>query len=261
VANDQQDAYADRRAGLEARFAALPPAATPAYWHAIERTDESDALPLEVLARCFRERAARGTTGDTDRIFEVMLRRIGPVVRRAAARCVSPYLSSGLAEEIEQESYVKLWQELGDPEKRFVLEHFPATLRRICQHASHDVMQKAGEWQRPDVAQPTRVPRGQMTSMDADPVGEGTVRLGESLPDAQAQAEFDRVELSDLLDIVRGLPPASRTLILDIYSRGLTQEEAAADLGITTRTVRNRLGAILHRLGLLYRGTEEDNHA
>ncbi len=259
MAHDQQDAFAARRAALEAQFAALPPPGSAAYWQVIERVDGPDTLPFEVLARCLRERLAPAAA-DAQRIFAVIMRRIGPSVRRWAQQVASKSPNgkqSDLQQDLEQESYLKLWQELEHPEKRFILEHFPATFTRIRQHVAQDVMQKAGEWQRPGVGQTLRVPASQTDRLQAEPDTPGAVPLDASLADSHAQAEFERVELSDLLDLVQRLPPADRTLVVDRYWRDRTQAEVASDLGVTERTVRNRLAAILRNLGIRYRGGEE----
>jgi DNA-directed RNA polymerase specialized sigma24 family protein len=72
---------------------------------------------------------------------------------------------------------------------------------------------------------------------------------------------FDRADLSDLLALVMRLPMDRRTIILDRYWQGLPQEDTAAKLGVTDRTVRNRLKLILRELGVRYLGAEEDNRA
>ena len=67
--NNQDDVYAARRAELEAQFQALPPTGSSDYWRRIEESDAERRLPLEVLARCCRERYAAGVTDDANRIF------------------------------------------------------------------------------------------------------------------------------------------------------------------------------------------------
>jgi RNA polymerase sigma factor (sigma-70 family) len=259
VAHDQQDAYAPRRAALDARFAALPPAGTTAWWGAIERTDGPDALPYEVLARCYR---ARPAADDTERVLTAILLRIGPSVRRWAAvtAAKAPSGQRGeLAKDLEQECYLKLWQELENPEKRFIVENFGGALMRLQQHTAHDLMLKAGEWTRPGVARPQRVPTGQTERLQAEPEADGTLPLGATLADRRAQDDLDRVELSDLLDLVRRLPEDKRAIIEEIYWQHRTQAEAAAAHGVTERTVRNWLAAALRELKIRYRGGEEDD--
>ncbi|HEV2237606.1 MAG TPA: RNA polymerase sigma factor [Ktedonobacterales bacterium] len=261
MAHDQQDAYAPRRAALEARFAALPPAGTAAWWQAVERTAGPEALPYEVLARCYRARLAIAA-GDTERILTAIMLRSGPSVRRWA-RLTAAKAPSGqraeVATDLEQECYLKLWQELEQPEKRFIVENFGAALVRLQQHVAHDLMLKAGEWQRSGVRQPQRVPTSQTQSLQAEPATDDTVPRGATPADPHAQDELDRVDLSDLLDFVRRLPEEQRAVIEATYWQQRTQAEIAAEHGVTERTVRNWLVAALRDLRLRYRGGEEDD--
>ena len=258
MAPDLQEVYAARRAELAARYAALPPPGSAAYWQAVERPDGPDALPLEVLARCFRERLPLAA-GDAERLFEVIARRVGPAVRRWAAAIAGSSPSgrrAELAADLEQESYLKLWQELEHPEKRFILEHFPATFSRIRQHVAQDIMQKAGEWQRLGVAHPERVPASQTDRLYLAPGAPGVEPLAETLADERAQAALDRVELSDLLAQVQRLPEQQRALLFSLYWLDHTQAQIATALHVTERAVRYRLAACLRALRVRYRGEE-----
>ena len=155
---------------------------------------------------------------------------------------------------------MKLWEELTGDGPSFLLEHFDVAFRRLCQHVAHDVMERAGEWQRPGVEVPTRIPRSQTDSLQAEAEGEDELPRFERITDASAQAAFDQAELSDLLALFRRLPADQRTIIIDRFWARRTQEETAAKLGISDRMVRNRLKTIVRELGVRYRGTEEDTH-
>lgn len=264
VGDNQDDAYAVRRAELDGQFRALPPVGTAEYWRSIEGVGARHALPLEVLSRCFRERHAVGALSDAERIFNVMWRRVQSPVQRWAWAITGPARSGmkpQLREDLEQECYMKLWEELANDGPTFLLEHFAFAFGRLRQHVAHDVMERAGEWQRRGVERPSRIPRDQTDSLQAEPEGEDDATLVEQLADASAQDAFDRAELSDLLALVMTLPADQRTIILDRYWGGQPQEETAAKLGISDRMVRYRLKTILRELGVRYRGTEEDNHA
>jgi RNA polymerase sigma factor (sigma-70 family) len=264
VGENQDDRYAARRAELDAQFHALPLPGVAEYWRRIEDTRTESALPLEVLARCVRERADAHASRDTERILEVILRRVQPYVQswaRKDVRFVRSGMKPQLQEELEQQCYMKLWEGLAGGGKSFLLERFVFMLHRIYQHVAREMMEQAGEWQRPGVDTPTRIPRAEMESLEAKPKGEDDVPLTDRIPDNNVQDAFDRVELSDLLDLVSRLPDDQRAIILDRFFEGRSQDETAKTLHISERTVRNRLKTILRELGTRYRDGEGGNHA
>jgi RNA polymerase sigma factor (sigma-70 family) len=264
VENQQDDAYAVRRAELERQFLTLPPVNTPAYWRSIDGAGAQQALPLEVLARCFRDRSGAGAVRDAERIFNIIWRRVQSPVQQWAWKIASRARSgmkAQLQEDLEQECYIKLWEELAGDGPTFLLESFPFAFGRLRQHVAQDVMEREGEWQRRGVAQPTRIPRSHMDSSQANPAAEDEAPLVELVADASVQDAFDRADLSDLLALVMTLPQDQRTIILDRFWDGRSQEETAAKLGISDRMVRYRMKTILRELGVRYRGAEEDHHA
>ncbi len=243
--NSQDDPFASRRAQLEAEFHALPLVGSGDYWERIEQPTDGQELPLEVLARCLRERHAAGAVEDADRALNVIWRQVQPQVRQWS-RDVAGRAHSGmkpeLREDLEQECFIKLWQELSDvddgDDEIFLLTHFEIAFLRLRQHVAQDVMKKAGEWQRPGVDRPTRIPTDVMDSIQATSEREDDFPLDDQLEDVNAQAPFRQAELSDLLEKVRALPEDQRTVIMDRFWEGLTQDETAAKLGITSRMVR-----------------------
>jgi RNA polymerase sigma factor (sigma-70 family) len=264
VENQQDDTYAVRRAELDRQFRMLPPVGTDAYWRSIDGAGAQQALPLEVLARCFRDRDGAGAVTDADHIFDVIWRRVQSPVQRwtwAIASRARSGMKAQLQEELEQECYIKLWEELASDGPTFLLEGFTFAFGRLRQHVAQDVMEREGEWQRRGVKQPTRIPRSYMDSSQAKPAGEDEAPLVELVADASVQDAFDRAELSDLLALVMTLPPDQRMIILDRFWEGRPQEETAAKLGISDRMVRYRMKTILRELGVRYRGAEEDHHA
>src|SRR5260370_41913437 len=56
VGNNQEDAYAVRRAELDTQFHALPPVGTPENWRSIQNTPALQSRPLDVVTRCCRVR-------------------------------------------------------------------------------------------------------------------------------------------------------------------------------------------------------------
>jgi RNA polymerase sigma factor (sigma-70 family) len=264
VENQQNDAYAVRRAELDQQFRTLPQVGTAEYWRNVAGAGAQQALPLEVLARCFRERTGAGAVTDAERVFDIIWRRVQSPVQQwawAIASRARSGMKAQLREDLEQECYIKLWEELASDGPTFLLERFTFAFSRLRQHVAHDVMEREGEWRRRGVEQPTRIPRSQMDSLHAKPADEDEAPRAEQIADASVQDAFDRAELSDLLDLVMILPPDQRMIILDRFWGDRPQEETAAKLGISDRMVRYHLKTILRELGVRYRGAEEDHHA
>lgn len=264
VGENQDDRYAARRAELEVQFHALPLPGKVEYWRRIEDTHVESALPLEVVARCIRERLGAGAISDAHRILEIIVRRIQSGVDKWAwrvARSARSGMKPELQKDLAQQCYMKLWQELAGGGKTFLLDNFVVGLRRICQHVAREMMEQAGEWPRPGVETPTRIPRAEMESIEAKPKGEDDVPLSEQIPDANVHDAFDQVELSDLLDLVEKLPEDQRAMIYDIYFKGRSQKEIGEGLHISDRMVRYRLKRILDELRARYQGGEGGNHA
>lgn len=256
------DAYAGRRAALHQEFSSLPRPGSEAYWRRLRGEDGAEGPPLEVVARCLQERHAAHALSDAEQVFELILSRIQRNVDQWAWKIAGQASGSGrpqLKEDLEQQCFMKLWEELTQEGPTFLFEHFHHALGRLQQHVAHEVMEQAGEWQRSGVERSTRVPQQQVHSMQAEPKREDDVPLAHQLADPGAENAFDRAELSDLLDHVMALPPDQRTIVYDRYWRAEPQAVTAAKLGITDRTVRNQLQAILRDLGRQYRGDEEDD--
>lgn len=261
--NAQDDAYAVRRAQHDKQFHELPLAGAAAYWRRIEGADGAERAPLEVLTRCFRERTAAGVRQDADRIFNAIVLRVQAKTRQWAssiARQARSGMRSQLQEDLEQECYLELWQELEDTSPTYLLESFATAFTRIRQHVAHDVMVRAGEWRRFGVERPSRVPRQQTDSLYAQTADEDETQLLDQIGDPSAQEAFELADLSDLFELIRNLPQDERTLLYDRFWDGRSQAETAAKLGITDRMVRYRLKALLHELGVRYHGGEEEHH-
>ncbi|MGE5335221.1 MAG: RNA polymerase sigma factor, partial [Nitrososphaerota archaeon] len=223
-------------------------------WQHIEESDTARRLPLEVLARCCRERLGAGAIDDAHRIFTVIMKQIRVHVGKWARSVASQARSPLDPEDLEQVCYMKLWEELKGDGPIFLLENFMHKLDLIFKHVAHSEMEKAGEWQRPGVETPKRIPRKQVDSLQAVPAGTEELPLSELVPDERAQDELERVNLSDLFELVMSLPPDERIIIRDWLNGDRTQEETAAELSVTARTIRNRLKKIRDELRARYEG-------
>lgn len=261
MGDQQDDYYSAQRAGYDRRFQELPQAGTHAYWQAIEHAAPGDALPLEVLGRCLRERHKVGAQSDAERIFAVIMGRIQARTQHWA-HGIAQQAHSGqkpqLAEDLEIECYASLWEELTDDGPTFLLEKFLHALSRVEQHAAHDIMEKLGEWKRLGVAHPTRVPPSELERLDAPPRADADAPTPRELPYLDAATDFERVEQNiDLNALFATLDVKSRELLHDVFWRDLTQDQIADKLGVSDRTVRKRLNNILSYLRTRYLGGEE----
>lgn len=260
MGDTQDDEFALRRNELEREFEAMPKAGTAAYWHHIENGDGEQALPLEVLACCLCERYAAGAFDASHRIFTTVLGRIQSLVAHQAwriARQARGEARTQLQEDLEQECYLKLWQELTTEGPTFFMVNFTHALARLQQHVAHAVMEQAGEWIRRDTTQPKRIPRKDIETHPAPRDSEDEPPIAERYADPTAESPFAQADLSDLRDLVNHLPAEQRDLIYDLYWRDRSREEIAAQRDITTRTVYNRLQSIYQQLGVRYAGGEE----
>lgn len=263
MGDDLDELYAARRADLEQQFRSLPRAGTPTYWRRIEQATPETALPLEVLARCVRERAHARAGADAQRIFSVMLHQVQPTVQArlyATAKRYASYQKADLAKDLEQECYMQLWRELLDPEPTFFCEHFTHALKRLMDHVEHSIMEREGLWKRRNVETPRRVPVSERNRLD-EPIAPGEqLTLGQTLADDEAEDDYERVDLeTDIAALKEALDAEERELLHELYWSDLTQKEVADRLGITDRTVRNRLERILKQLREGYQGGEEVN--
>lgn len=225
---------------MERQVAALPATGTDAYWVALANPD----LPMEVLARCLRERLNAGNAQAVARIYELVLLRVersNQAWARKTAQIAGRGQAAELAEDLEQEVRAALWEELKS-ERKFIEVSFGSVLRRLRQHVATTYMQREGYWQRKGVATPERVPRRLIESLtppeedDADMLGLGPRQLP---ADPKAEAEFTAIEAAEIVQkLLDLLSPRDRELLYLTFEGGLTQEELAAHFNVTDRSIR-----------------------
>jgi RNA polymerase sigma factor (sigma-70 family) len=174
-----------------------------------------------------------------------------------------------LAEDLEQLCYVAVWNALVQDGPTFLLEAFMHTLRSVQQHVAHLEMEQLGEWKRPGVTTPTRVPSGEMQRLEAGPgaglgggagarTDTGETSAATDVEDPTAADAFEGIErTSDIDAVLSTLDPDDRLLVYDVFYRDLTQQQIAEHLHVTDRTVRNRLTRIVQLLRTRYLGGEE----
>jgi RNA polymerase sigma factor (sigma-70 family) len=111
-------------------------------------------------------------------------------------------------------------------------------------------MTREGRWyhQQVDGTATRRIPRVLIESLD-QPVMHSDGELWEpDIEDERAQQALLSVEQSDLPLLILQLPEKLKSVIWLIFWEGRTEKDAAQILGITDRTVRNRLREALKSL-------------
>ena len=259
---EQDDQHAAWHAEMERVFQILPAAGTVEYWRRIEHAAAEDALPLEVLARCVQERARAGKSQDAERVFDLVWRRIQRRVQHFARSCasMSPVgQSPQIAQDIEQECYVLVWNKLASDRQTFLVERFTHALDYELQHAAHAVMEREGIWLRSDVARPRRVPVGARDSIEAGRRAGDNEIVDVIVPDPRAMDAYSEAETRlDLAEALRRLDPVQQRIVYDKFYRGLTDLEIAESLGLTDRAVRYRLATIYKHIRTGSLGGEEE---
>ncbi|HKV85306.1 MAG TPA: hypothetical protein VJN88_12170 [Ktedonobacterales bacterium] len=229
---------------------ALPPPDTAEYWQRIEQPRPGAELPLEVLVRCCRQPDARGQRAQ--RVYTALLPRIQRQTQ-AWAHKIARMSHSGqitqLAEDLEQECYVMLWQELTRAGDTFLAENFQHKLHFIQKHVAHDRMEKDGEWRRRGVAEPTRPPRANVDSVERLTTADETGAHPQQFTDPAALDAFSLAELTlDMDEQLAALDPGQRAVLYDAYWRDTPRIEIADKLGITDRALRMRMEKLLKTL-------------
>ncbi len=259
---EQDDYFAARQAAFEQQFQALPAAGSAAYWQRVE-TPGAGALPLEVLSRCLRERLGAGFNEEAKRLFTTLWLRIQPDVQFWAKRIESQYRVGAqldLAQELEQQCCIALWQELFEEGPTFLLEHFGYALNFIEKHVEQAVLEKEGLRKRRGVKRPTRPPRQEIESIEAQRDIEGDLPLVDTLADPDAQTAIEQTTFFlDLAALLKRLKPEQRVVIYYRFVQGLTPQEIARELQITDRAVLYRIEKALEQLGRWYFEGEEEH--
>jgi DNA-directed RNA polymerase specialized sigma24 family protein len=245
--------YAARRAAMARQYDELPPSGTAAWWRRIEGPglDGDEPLAREVLARCVQECAQIGRLADAQRVITELFRRVEADIRRWARHC-GARARGALNEDLQQECYMALWEELIAPGRTFLTEHFGHGLLRVQQHVGQALLLREGLRRRKGVVTPDRVPPEARVSLET---AASATADGDPLPlaDERALTPFEAAELSDLVEHVARLPEPDRTLIYSLYWLDETQDVAARRLKVATaRTVYNRLSSIGDRLRVQY---------
>jgi RNA polymerase sigma factor (sigma-70 family) len=227
----------------------LPDYTSPTFWQAVQTPD----MPLEVLVRVLRIANARGDEQTRNRLLETVLLRI-QTASESWAHSVLKNIAvpaderNALMDDLCADLYEHILRALLDPKRLFWEENFAHCLSFERKHVYRSLMTREGRWHDLHVKRSARIPRSLMARLDQ------TIELvdGEDCPvdieDERAQMMLRTVDYSDLLQLVLHLPDRHKAVVLLIFWEGRTEKETAQILGISDRTVRNRIQAALKLL-------------
>ena len=229
-------------------YKALPAYGSVEFWSIIEEPDLKLAVPLEVLVRCTRAAIACRDDVGRNRIITVIIRRTQTSNEYWAYQVlgnvrVQPGERSMLVHDLYADLCERLIRALMDTKRQFWEESFQHCLQFERKHVYQAFMTREGRWHNQHEADaPTRrIPRKHIESLD-QPVLHANGEMWElDIEDEQAQQALLSVEQNDLALLILHLPEKLKSIIWLIFWEGRTEKDAARILGITDRTVRNRL--------------------
>jgi len=260
TSQSEQDADNDlalvrRRAVLATAFQALPTYGSTEFWSIVEESQLKLTLPLEILVKCARVAIAQEDSASRNRIIEIIFRRtqktneywsrqvLSQVHLTSEERCMFAFdLYADLCEHVIRA--------LMDIKRHFWEENFQHCLCFERKHVYQAFMTREGRWnnQHANDAVTRRIPHSLIGSLD-QPVQHAN---GESwvmdIEDAQAQKALLAVEQNDLPLLILNLPEKLKPVIWLIFWEGRTEKYVANLLGVSDRTIRNRLHKALELL-------------
>lgn len=252
IDNDQ---LVKRRTALTNAFLALPEYESAEFWSVVEESNVKVALPIEVLVKCARVAIAREDDRGRNRIIEVIFRRTQTSNEYWACHVLSrirlqPEERTMLVHDLYADLCERVIRALLDVKRLFWEENFQHCLQFERKHVYKAFMTREGRWNshHTDEAITRRIPRVLIGSLDQAVLHPGGELWEQDIEDEQAQQALLAVEQSDLPRLILHLPEKLKAVILLIFWEGRTEKDAAQILGITDRTIRNRLREALRLL-------------
>jgi RNA polymerase sigma factor (sigma-70 family) len=251
-----------RRAFIAAQFQALPSYGSAEFWSRIEEPQLKLALPLEVLVMCIRIAIMREDDTGKNRIFEMVFRRTQGANEYWSRQVLSRmHLTSEERSMYAHDLYADLCERviraIHDSKRLFWEENFQHCLCFERKHVYQAFMTREGRWynQGANESGTRRIPRSLIGSLD-QPVQHANDETWEmEIVDVQAQQALLAVEERDLPLLILNLPEKLKPVIWLMFWEGRTEKSVAHILGVSDRTVRNRLQKAL---SLLRSGIESE---
>ena len=244
--NGREQAFAQRRTHLAQLFATLPSYGSPAYWYKLEESDMHLALPLEVLVKCIRLSVLCRDRAGQKRTFEIVFRRIaasniGWVQNVLRTSHFSVNEQALLMHDLYADICECIIRAVIDPTRLFWEENFSHCLNYERKHVYQTFMRREGRWHNDGNPASKHVSYQSSRSIDqSEQVRKRKVRIP-VIEDEVARQALLAVEQSDIPALVIGLPAKLKAVVLLIFWEDRTEKDTANILGITDRTVRNRL--------------------
>jgi hypothetical protein len=247
VSEDYYEVEVARRRGLYAAlYDALPQYGSTAFWQAVSTL----GLPIEVLVRCLRMTLMYNDLSSRNRLLELIVLRtqanneqwsyavLGAILGRTDER-------QAYAADLYSDLCERILHALLDPQRHFWEENFWHCVYFERKHVYRSFMIREGHWSDPRTMHSDRIPRALLRSLP--PATHGQDEYGRCIEadveDDRVPAMFQAIELRDLLSLVLSLPEQLKAVVLLIFWEEKSEKETALALGITDRTVRNRLRA------------------
>ena len=248
--------FAERRAALARQYHTLPTYSSPTFWTLLEGCQEDEqALPLEVLVKVLREAGARKDELARRRLCEIIIARVQTsnelwVRQILASTRVLADERRDMAADLYSDLCELLLRALLDPTHSFWEENFQHSLRFARKHACESFLRREGRLISPG----RRVPRTLLESLER--FGKEADRTLD-IRDEHAEQALYRVEQTNLAATLVHLPVHQRAVIWLIFFEGQTTKTVGTLLGISERTVRNRLRAALTQLRKVFEAEQE----
>ncbi len=253
--SNYEQELAKRRAFLAAQFQSLPTYGTAEFWNRIEESQLKLALPLEVLVRCVRVAIAREDDAGKNRIFEMIFRRTQganeywsrQVLSRMHIMSEEQFI---YALDLYADLCERVIRAILDCKRQFWEENFQHCLSFERKHVFQAFMTREGRWftQHANESSTRRIPRSLIGSLD-QPLQHADGETWEmEIVDEQAQQALLSVEQHDLPLLILNLPEKLKPVIWLLFWEGRTEKNVAHILGVSDRTVRNRLQKALSLL-------------
>jgi RNA polymerase sigma factor (sigma-70 family) len=241
---------ASRRAMLTHVYGSLPLYGSLAFWRIIEEDDAQTALPFEVLVKCARLAIAHQDNGGRNRIIAIIFQRTAEM-NTCWADNVLKSLSLPVDEKtaLRSDLYADLCEcvirAILDGQRTFWEENFLHCLLFERKHVFASFMKREGRWQNLDAKKTLRIPRVLVQSLDQRIQRCDGNFYETQIEDELAQKALLSLEYADVFQLILHLPDKFKSVLLLIFWEDKTEKDTARILGITERTVRNRLRTAL----------------
>ena len=241
---------ASRRAMLTQLYGSLPAYGSRAFWRIIEESDAQTALPFEVLVKCARLAITSQDNDGRNRIITIIFQRTAEINTCWADTVLkSLSLSADETTALKSDLYADLCEcvirAILDGQRTFWEENFLHCLLFERKHVFASFMRREGRWQNLDAKQTLRIPRALVQSLDQriQPCDGNFHEM--QVEDKLAQKALLSLEYADVFQLILHLPDKFKSVLLLIFWEDKTEKDTARILGITERTVRNRLRTAL----------------